>query len=61
MPKKYKEYHQQKYDIERREQMASAYTVIEIVKICAEDSTNFKEFTELLKDALIKLEKRMDE
>ena len=61
MPKKYREYHKEKAELERKEQLASAHTVVQLIKVCAEDSTNFQEFTDLLKNVLTKLEQKMDE
>lgn len=61
MPKKYKEYHKEKADLERKEQIASAHTIIELIKVCVDNSTSFEEFSALLQNVLTKLEKQMDE
>lgn len=61
MPKTYKELHTEKLKLEQKETLASVRQTIQLVKICAKNSTNFEEFTKLLDDAIEKIEAKMDE
>lgn len=59
--KKYKDYHAEKLELERKETMAYARTILELVRVCARNSTNFDEFTKLLENAIAKIEAKLDE
>lgn len=61
MLKKYKEYHAEKSALERKEALASVHTTLELIRICARNSSNFDEFTELLDAAIEKIEAKMEE
>ena len=61
MPKTYKELHAEKLKLEQKETLASVRQTIQLVRICAENSTNFEEFTKLLNDAIAKVEAKMEE
>jgi len=59
MPKTYKELHEEKLKLETNETLATVYQILKLVKICAENSTNFEEFTQLLDNTLTKVEGKM--
>ncbi len=61
MPKTYKELHEEKGKLELQETLASVRQTLQLVKICAESSTSFEEFTNLLNNAIAKVEAKMDE
>ena len=61
MPKTYKELHKEKADLERKETLASVRQTLLLVKICAQNSTNFEEFKNLLENTIIKVEAKMEE
>lgn len=61
MPKTYKELHKEKADLERKETLASVRQTLLLVKICAQNSTNFEEFKNLLENTIVKVEAKMEE
>jgi len=60
MPKPWKEYHKERADLERKETLATVRQVLQLVKVCAEGSTNFEEFVKLLNNAIVRVEEKMD-
>ena len=61
MPKPWKELHKEKAELERKETLASVRQTLQLVRVCAENSTNFQEFKDLLNDTIAKVEAKMDE
>ena len=61
MPKPWKDLHKERAELERKETLASVRQILQLVKVCAENSTSFEEFSELLKDCIAKVEAKMDE
>lgn len=61
MPQTYKELHAEKHKLEVKETLATVYQVLKLVKICADNSTTFEEFSNLLNNTLDKVEKKMNE
>lgn len=59
MAKTYKEIHEEKSKYEINETLASVRQVLQLVRICASNSTSFEEFTQLLDDAIVKVEGKM--
>lgn len=59
--KTYRELHAEKEKLEVKEALASVRQTIQLVRICAENSTNFEEFTKLLNNAIEKIEAKMEE
>ena len=58
--KTYKELHEEKMKLEQVETLASVRQILQLVKICADNSTNFEEFTKLLDDTIAKVEAKME-
>lgn len=61
MPKTYKELHVEKAKIERNETLATVRQTLQLIRICADHSTNFEEFVALLNDSITKIEEKMEE
>lgn len=59
MPKTYKELHEEKNQLEKQETLATVRQILQLINICAEDATNFQEFSDLLKTAITKVESKM--
>ena len=59
--KTYKELHAEKQKLETKEALASVRQIIQLIKICAENSTNFEDFTKLLNNTIAKIEAKMEE
>lgn len=59
--KTYKELHQEKLNLEAQETLASVHQTLELIQICADQSTNFMEFTDLIRGAMRKIEAKMQE
>lgn len=61
MPKPWKELHKERAELERKETLASVRQTLQLVRVCAENSTNFQEFKDLLNNTIAKVEAKMDE
>lgn len=61
MPKTYRELHAEKAKIERNETLATVRQTLQLIRICANHSTNFEEFVALLNDSITKIEEKMEE
>lgn len=61
MPKTYRELHVEKAKIERNETLATVRQTLQLIRICANHSTNFEEFVALLNDSITKIEEKMEE
>jgi len=61
MPKTYKELHQEKHKLETLETLASTYQTLGLIRICAENATDFQEFKMLLEKAMSAIETKMNE
>ena len=61
MPKTYKELHVEKAKLERNETLATVRQTLQLIRICADHSTNFEEFVALLNDSITKIEEKMEE
>ena len=59
--KTYKELHTEKLKLEQKEMLASVRQTLQLIRICADHSTNFEEFTALLNDTIAKVEAKMEE
>lgn len=60
MPKTYKELHEEKLKLETNETLATVRQILQLVRTCAENSTNFEEFSNLLENVIAKVEAKMD-
>lgn len=61
MPKSFKELHKEKTELERKESLATLRGALDMVRIAAENSTSWEEFTELLKGAIEKIDNMIGE
>ena len=59
MPKTYKELHQEKGELERKEQLTLIRGAVELIQICARNSTSFEEFAALLEDTIGKIQQKI--
>ena len=59
--KTYKELHQEKLNLEAQETLASVYHTLELIQVCADESTNFVEFTDLIRRAMRRIEAKIQE
>lgn len=60
MPKTYKELHEEKNKLEKQETLAIVRQTLQLISICAENATNFQEFSDLLKNTITKVESKME-
>ena len=59
MPKTYKELHEEKLKLETLETLATVRQILQIISACADSSTNFQEFSDLLQNTIAKVELKM--
>ena len=61
MPKSFKELHKEKTELERKESLATMRGALDIIRIAAQNSTSWDEFTELLKTSIEKIDNMIGE
>ena len=61
MPKSFKELHKEKTELERKESLATMRGALDIIRIAAQNSTSWNEFTELLKTSIEKIDNMIGE
>ena len=61
MSKGFKELHKEKIELERKELLATMRGVLDIIKIAAQNSASWEDFTELLKDSIEKIDNMIGE
>ena len=61
MHKSFKELHKEKAELERKESLATMRGALDIIRIAAQNSTSWDEFTELLKTSIEKIDNMIGE
>lgn len=61
MPKSFKELHKEKTELERKESLVTMRGVVDIIRIAAQNSTSWGEFTELLEISIEKIDNMIGE